>query len=144
MPGTVISRNPITNWRLKVLSAWICYLSSSATSPLTGPASRKMTVVTLPGDSGRVSSVLLQCDNCGCSVPVGFRSKAQCAVNGWSFTSTVTQRRNPTGAPCGLTCQRPWTVLHLLVRTKAIICELRLAMNTDKPTVSAIITLKEH
>ncbi len=26
--------------------------------------------------------VLLQCDNCGFSAPVGFRPKAQCAVNG--------------------------------------------------------------
>jgi hypothetical protein len=34
--------------------------------------------------------------------------------------------------------------LHLLARTKAITCEVRLAMNTDKPTASAIITLTEH
>jgi len=31
-----------------------------------------------------------------------------------------------------------------LARTKAITCEVRLAMNTDKPTASVIIMLKEH
>ena len=88
--------------------------------------------------------MLIQYENCGSSTPVGFRSKAQCAVNGWSFTSAATRRRKPTGAPFGLTCQRPRTSLHLLPRTKAITCEVRLAMNTDKPTVSTIIMLKEH
>ena len=56
----------------------------------------------------------------------------------------VTQWRNPTGAPCGLTCQCPWTSLHLLARTKAITCAVRLALNTDTPTATIIITLKEH
>ena len=88
--------------------------------------------------------MLIQHDNCGSSTPVGFRSKAQCAVNGPSFTSAATQRRSPTGAPCGLACQRLWTSLHLLPMTKAITCEVRLAMNTDKPTGSVIIMLKAH
>jgi len=83
-------------------------------------------------------------DNCGFSAAVGFCSKAQCAVNGESFTSAVTQRRNPTAAPIGLACQRPWTSLQLLPRATAITSELRLAMNTDKLTEPAIITLQEH
>ena len=31
-----------------------------------------------------------------------------------------------------------------LAKDSAITCEVRLAMNADKPTVSVIITLKEH
>ena len=88
--------------------------------------------------------MLLQGDNCGFSAAVGFRSKAQCAVNGESFTSAVTQQRKATAAPFGLACQRPWTLLQLLPRATAITSELRLAMNTDKPTEPAIITLQEH
>lgn len=88
--------------------------------------------------------MFLQGDNYGFSASVGFYRKAQCAVNGWSFTSAATQRWRPTEAPFGLICQRPWTSLHLLPRTKAIACELRLAMNTDKSTEPLIITLKEH
>jgi hypothetical protein len=88
--------------------------------------------------------VLLQGDNYGFSAAVGFRSKAQCEVNGESFTSAVTQRRKATAAPFGFACQRPWTSLQLLARTTAITCELRLAMNADKQTEPVIITLKEH
>ena len=88
--------------------------------------------------------MLLQGDNYGFSAAVGLRSKAQCEVNGESFTSAVTRRRRPTAAPFGLVCQCPWTSLQLLPRTIAISGELRLAMNTDKPTEPAIIALQEH
>ena len=88
--------------------------------------------------------MLLQGNNCGFSAAVGFRSKAQRVVNGESFVSAVTPQRKPTAAPFGLACQRPWTSLQLLPRAMAIAGELRLAMNADKPTELAIITLKEH
>ena len=111
------------------------------TCPMCDEDSTKSNIWCPIDDQGFIT---VQCDNCGFSAPVGFCRKAQCAVNGWSFTSAVTQWRKPTGAPCGLTGQCPWTSLHLLARTKAITCKVRLAMNTDKPTASVIITLTEH
>ena len=104
--------------------------------------------------------VLLQENNLGYSVPVVFRSKAQCAGNGQvlakhckasaSLLSPLAYVRvGHTAAGHHRSARRvglsaSMALLRLLQRTKAICGEARLALNADRPTVSQIISLKEH
>ena len=100
--------------------------------------------------------MLFQHDNCGFSVPVVFRSKAQCAGNGHTLVkrcnaaagdhsnalrvslSTLTDSVAPFGK--GVARAGPMSEANAL----GLACEARLAVNVDKLTELAIVMLKEH
>ena len=88
--------------------------------------------------------VLYQCDNYGFSVPVVFCSKAQCEGNGYSlvehWNAAVEHHRDALRVSLSTSkdCVPP------LDKGMAIACEARLAVNVDKLTELAIITLIEH
>ncbi len=115
--------------------------------------------------------VLFQHDNYGFSVPVVFRSKAQCAGKaqsirfahgagpGRTLVKHCTKSRRP--AATRLTAGHHRDALRVslsrstaspkaptfgapLAKGMAIACEARLAVNLDKLTELAIIILKEH
>jgi len=68
------------------------------------------------------------------SVAVVFRCKAQYAVNGCSLGKycNAAAEHHSNARRVGLSA--PMAALHLLQRTMAIRCELRLAMGADRPT----------
>jgi len=103
--------------------------------------------------------VLIQHDNYGFSVPVVFRSKAQCAGNGRTLVKHCTKSRRPEATR--LTAEHHRNALRVslsrptaspraptfgspLAKGTAIACEARLAVNLDKLTELVIIMLKEH
>jgi len=100
--------------------------------------------------------VLFQCDNYGFSVPVLFRSKAPCAGKTQSirFAHGVGPGRTLV-KHCNAVAEHHRNALRVSLSTStdyvaplakgaAIACEARLAVNVDKLTELAIITLKEH
>ena len=88
--------------------------------------------------------VLLQCDNYGFSVPVVFRSKAQCEGNGVSLGERCNVAAGYHRDALRVSLSTPTDCVAPLDKGMAIICEARLAVNVDKLTELEIITLKEH
>ncbi|MCP4283350.1 MAG: hypothetical protein GY792_02695 [Gammaproteobacteria bacterium] len=78
------------------------------------------------------------------SVPVVFRSKAQCAGNG-CLPCQALQRRGgtPQARPKGWSVSAQGGVAPLAKGT-AIRCETRLALNADRPTEPDNISWTEH
>ncbi|MCP4283115.1 MAG: hypothetical protein GY792_01490 [Gammaproteobacteria bacterium] len=83
-------------------------------------------------------------DIVGFSVPVVFRSKAQCAGNG-CLPCQALQRHGgtPQARPKGWSVSAQGGVAPLAKGT-AICCETRLALNADRPTEPDNISWTEH
>jgi hypothetical protein len=88
--------------------------------------------------------VLFQCDNYGFSVPVVFRSKAQCEANGRSLVKHWNVAEGHHRDALRVSLSSPTDCVPPLAKGTTIACEARLAVNDDKLTELAIITLKEH
>ena len=107
--------------------------------------------------------MLCQCDNYGFSDPVVFRGKAQCEGNGHSLVEYCTNSRRFKRRVAGhhrnalrVSLSTPTDCVAPLAKGMAkagpvseasalgLACEARLAVNVDKLTEPAIITLKEH
>ena len=88
--------------------------------------------------------MLYQRDNYGFSVPVVFCSKAQCEENGHSlvehWNAVAEHHRDALRVSLSTTTDG----VAPLDKGAAIACEARLAVNVDKLTEFAIITLIEH
>ena len=88
--------------------------------------------------------MLYQGDNYVFSVPVVFRSKAQCEGNGHSlfdhWNAAAGRHRNALR----VSLSTPTACVPPLDKGMAIAGEARLAVNVDKLTELAIITLIEH
>ena len=88
--------------------------------------------------------MLYQRDNYGFSVPVVFRSKAQCEENGHSlvehWNAAVEHHRDALRV--SLSTSKDY--VPPLDKGMAIACEARLAVNVDKLTELAITTWIEH
>jgi hypothetical protein len=88
--------------------------------------------------------VLYQGDNYGFSVPVVFRSKAQCEGNGYSLVEHCNTAANHHRNALRVSLSASTDCVPSLDKGMAIACEARLAVNADKLTEPAIITLIEH
>jgi hypothetical protein len=88
--------------------------------------------------------VLYQGDNYGFSVPVVFRSKAQCEGNGYSLVEHWNAAAGHHRDALRVSLSTPTDCVPPLDKGMAIACEARLAVNVDKLTEPAIITLIEH
>ena len=88
--------------------------------------------------------MLFQCDNYGFSVPVVFRSKAQCAGNGRTLAKHCNAAAEHHRVALRVSLSRSTDCVAPLAKGTAIACEERLAVNLDKLTELAIIMLKEH
>ena len=88
--------------------------------------------------------MLYQCDNYGFSVPVVFRSKAQCEGNGHSLVEHCNAAAGHRRDALRVSLSTPTDCVPPLDKGITIICEARLAVNVDKLTELAIITLIEH
>ncbi|RDH92625.1 MAG: hypothetical protein DIZ77_07915 [endosymbiont of Seepiophila jonesi] len=88
--------------------------------------------------------MLLQRDNYGFSAPVVFRSKAQRAGNGYSLSKRCNAAAGHHGSALRVSLSASMDCVAPLDKGVAIACEARLAMNADKLTEPAIITLTEH
>ncbi len=88
--------------------------------------------------------MLIQHDNYGFSVPVVFRSKAQCAGNGRTLAKHCNAVAEHHRDALRVSLSRPTDCVAPLAKGAAIACEARLAVNLDKLTELAIIRLKEH
>lgn len=88
--------------------------------------------------------MLFQGYNYGFSVPVIARTKAQCEAQGQSLVERCNAAAgNYSNAPW-VSLSSPTDCVAPLDKGAAIACEARLAVNDDKLTELAIITLKEH
>ncbi len=88
--------------------------------------------------------VLFQCDNYGFSDPVVFCSKAQCEANGHSLVEHWNAAAGHHRVALRVSLSTPTDCVPPLGKGATITCEARLAVNIDKLTELAIITLKEH
>ncbi|HBE91236.1 MAG TPA: hypothetical protein DDW55_01445 [Gammaproteobacteria bacterium] len=88
--------------------------------------------------------MLCQGDNYGFSVPVSFRSKAQCEDNGCSLVEYWNVAAGRHRDALRVSLSTPTDCVAPLDKGAAIACEERLAVNVDKLTELAIITLTEH
>jgi hypothetical protein len=88
--------------------------------------------------------VLFQGDNYGFSVPVVFRSKAQCEANGRSLDEHWNVVAGHHRDALRVSLSPPTDCVPPLAKGATITCEARLAVNGDKLTELVIITLKEH
>ena len=88
--------------------------------------------------------MLYQCDNYGFSVPVVFRCKAQCEGNGYSLVEHWNAAAGHHRDALRVSLSTPTDCVPPLDKGTAIACEARLAVNVDKLTELAIITLIEH
>jgi len=84
------------------------------------------------------------CDNYGCSVPVVFRSKAQCGGNGYSLVKHCNAVAGHHSDALRVSLSMPTDCVAPLDKGKAIACEARLAVNVDKLTELAMITWIVH
>ena len=84
------------------------------------------------------------CDNYGFSVPVVFRSKAQCEGNGYSLVEHCNAAAEHHSDALRVSLSTPTDCVAPLDKGRAIACEARLAVNVDKLTELAIIMFKEH
>jgi hypothetical protein len=88
--------------------------------------------------------VLYPCGNCGFSVPVVFRSKAQCEENGCSLVEHWNAAAGHHRDALRVSLSTPTDCVPPLDKETAIACEARLAVNVDKLTELAITTWIEH
>ena len=88
--------------------------------------------------------VLYQCDNYGFSVPVVLHSKTQCEGNGYSLVEHWNAAVEHHRDALRVSLSTPTVCVPPLDKGIAIACEARLAVNVDKLTELAIITLIEH
>ncbi|MEN8132399.1 MAG: hypothetical protein ABFS45_19915 [Pseudomonadota bacterium] len=88
--------------------------------------------------------MLYQGNNYGFSVPVVFRSKAQGESNGYSLVEHWNAAAGHHRDALRVSLSTPTDGVAPLDKGMAIICEARLAVNVDKLTELAIITLIEH
>ena len=88
--------------------------------------------------------MLYQRDNYGFSVPVVFCSKAQCEGNGHSLVEYWNAVAEHHRDALRVSLSTPTGCVTPLDKGTTIACEARLAMNVDKLTELAIITLIEH
>jgi hypothetical protein len=88
--------------------------------------------------------VLFHCDNYGFSVPVVFRSKAQCEAKGRSLDECWNTAAGHHWDALRVSLSPPTDCVPPLGKGATITCEARLAVNGDKLTELAIITMKEH
>ena len=88
--------------------------------------------------------MLYPCDNYGFSVPVVFRSKAQCEGNGHSLVERWNAAAEHHRGALRVSLSTPTDCVAPLDKGAAIACEACLAVNVDKLTELAIITSKEH
>ena len=88
--------------------------------------------------------MLFQHDYYGFSVPVVFRSKAQCEGNGHSLVEYCNAVAGHHRDALRVSLSTPTDCVAPLAKGVAIACEARLAVNVDKLTELAIIMLKEH
>jgi hypothetical protein len=88
--------------------------------------------------------VLYQGDNYGFSVPVVFRSKAQCEGNGYSLVEHWNAAAGHHRDALRVSLSTPTDCVAPLDKGMAIAGEARLAVNVDKLTELAIIMSEEH
>ena len=88
--------------------------------------------------------MLFQCNNYGFSGPVVFRSKAQREGNGPVLVKCSNAAAGHHRPALRVSLSTPTDCVAPLDKGAAIACEARLAVNVDKLTELAIITLKEH
>ena len=88
--------------------------------------------------------MLYQGDNYGFSVPVVFRSKAQCESNGHSLVEHWNAAAVHYRDALRVSLSTPTDCVPPLDKGITIVGEARLAVNVDKLTELAIITLIEH
>ena len=88
--------------------------------------------------------MLFQCDNYGFSVPVVFRSKAQCAGNGRTLVKHCNAAAGHHRDALRVSLSTPTDYVASLDKGVAIAGEARLAVNVDKLTEFAINTMQEH
>jgi hypothetical protein len=94
--------------------------------------------------NGNPGLVLYQRDNYGFSIPVVFRSKAQCESNGCSLVEYWNTAAGHHRDALRVGLSTPTDCVPPLDKGMAIAGEARLAVNVDKLTEHAIITLVEH
>ena len=88
--------------------------------------------------------MLYQGDNYGFSVPVVFRSKAQCEGNGYSLVEHWNAAAGHHRDALRVSLSTPTDCVPPLDKGIAIAREARLAVNVDKPTEPVTITWTEH
>ena len=88
--------------------------------------------------------MLYPCDNYGFSVPVVFRSKAQCEGNGHSLVEYWNAAAGDHRDALRVSLSTSTDCVPPLDKGMAIACETRLAVGVDKLTELAIITGIEH
>ena len=88
--------------------------------------------------------MLLPLDNCGCSVAVVLRNKAQCAGKGYSLSKRCNAVAGHHSSALWVGESAPTDGVAPLAKGVAIGGEPRLAMNADTPTEFVIIKWKEH
>ncbi|GBE09055.1 hypothetical protein BMS3Bbin11_01403 [bacterium BMS3Bbin11] len=88
--------------------------------------------------------MFLQPDNDGFSIPVVFRSKAQCKGNGYSLGKHWNEAARHHRGALWVSLSTPMDYVAPLDKGITIACEARLAMSVDKLTEPVIIRLKEH
>ena len=88
--------------------------------------------------------MLYQCHNYGFSVPVVFRSKAQCEGNGHFLVEHCNAVEEYHRDALRVSLSTPMDSVAPLSKGLAIDFETRLAVNVDKLTELAIMTLIEH
>ena len=91
-----------------------------------------------------VALVLFQRNNYGFSGPVVFRSKAQREGNGPVLVKCCNAAGGHHRPALRVGLSTPTDCVSPLDKGAAIACEARLAVNVDKLTELAIITLKDH
>ena len=88
--------------------------------------------------------MLCPCDSCGFSVPVVFRSEAQCDGNGYSLVEHWNEAAGDHRGALRLSLSTPTDCVAPLDKGIAIASETRLAVNLDKLTETVTITWAEH
>ena len=88
--------------------------------------------------------MLFQHDNYEFSAPVVFRSKALCAGNGRTLVKHCNAAAGHHRSALRVSLSGSTDCVVPLDKGVAIACEARLAVNVDRLTELAIITLKEH
>ncbi len=88
--------------------------------------------------------MLYPCDSYEFSVPVVFRSKAQCEGNGYSLVEHWNAAAGHHRDALRVSLSTPTDCVPPLDKGKAIACKARLAVNVDRLTEFAVITWIEH
>jgi len=88
--------------------------------------------------------VFCQRDHCGLSVPVVFRSKTQRKGKGYFLDERCNAAAGHHRDALRVSLSTSTDCITFLDKGMAIVCETRLAVNVDKLTEPAMITLTEH